>query len=151
MKEKIMNAFKTLGFELMNIEDLWYGFEYEGINYLWMVNDDDEFLNISIPAVIDVDSVIELEFYKLMDKFNSTLKYVKVNKFLDSMWLFYERELVGDEDLELLIPHIVIQLEYALHFIRNYGEDSTSEDNVKAGTEDLDFDIEDIEILDDND
>lgn len=96
MKEKILEAFKALGFEMEDMEGLGYGFQYEGRHYLYMYNEDDEdFLNISIPAVMDLDDENNVGFYQVMDKINGTLKYVKANKLNDSMWLFYERELLG--------------------------------------------------------
>ena len=49
----------------------------------------------------------------LMDKLNSTLKYVKANKLGDSMWLFYERELYGGEDFEKLLSRMILHLEAA--------------------------------------
>ena len=36
MNEKILNTFKSLGFELEEIGDLGHTFKYEGINYMWM-------------------------------------------------------------------------------------------------------------------
>lgn len=50
MKEQILNTFATMGFQLEEMEGFGYGFRYEGINYLYMPNDDDEdFLNIAVP------------------------------------------------------------------------------------------------------
>ena len=46
MKEKILDAFKALGFEMEELEGFGYGFEYEGKHFLYMYNEDDEdFLN----------------------------------------------------------------------------------------------------------
>lgn len=106
MKEKILDAFKNLGFEMEDLEELGYGFEYEGIHYLWMANNDEDFLNIAVPAIFDMADTNELEFYQVMDKLNSTLKFIKVNELGNSMWMFYERELFGGEDFEQLLPRI---------------------------------------------
>ncbi len=101
MKEKILDAFKALGFEMEELEAFGYGFEYEGKHFLYMYNEDDEdFLNLALPAVLDMDDEDNVGFYQVMDKINGTLKYVKANKLNDSMWLFYERELFGGEDLK---------------------------------------------------
>lgn len=101
MKEQILNTFVTLGFQLEEMEGFGYGFRYEGINYLYMPNDDDEdFLNISIPAIVEVAEDNAQPALMLMDKLNSSLKYVKANRMGDSIWLFYERELYGGEDFE---------------------------------------------------
>lgn len=155
MKEKILNAFKSLGFEMEDMEELGYGFDYEGLHYLWMNNDDEEFLNIAIPAVYDKSDSKELEFYQVIDKLNSMLKYVKVNEIGNSMWLFYEREMIGEEDFEKLLPKMIIHLEHAVRFLRNEGEDANSgnaEDEATSDNhDDEDYIIGDVDLLSDND
>ena len=109
-----------MGFEMDDLEGLGYGFQYEGKNYLYMPNESDEdFLNIALPAVLDIDDESNVAFYQLMDKLNGTLKYVKANKLNDSMWLFYERELFGGENLEQLISRMILHLEAGSVFLRH--------------------------------
>lgn len=120
MKEQILNTFAAMGFQLEEMEGFVYGFRYEGINYLYMPNDDDEdFLNIAVPAIVEINDENAHAAHMLMDKLNSTLKYVKANKLGDSMWLFYERELYGGEDFEKLLSRMILHLEAALNFYRN--------------------------------
>ena len=120
MKEQILNTFAAMGFQLEEMEGFGYGFRYEGINYLYMPNDDDEeFLNIAVPAIVEINDENAHAAHMLMDKLNSTLKYVKANKLGDSMWLFYERELYGGEDFEKLLSRMILHLEAALNFYRN--------------------------------
>ena len=120
MKEQILNTFAAMGFQLEEMEGFGYGFRYEGITYLYMPNDDDEdFLNIAVPAIVEINDENAHAAHMLMDKLNSTLKYVKANKLGDSMWLFYERELYGGEDFEKLLSRMILHLEAALNFYRN--------------------------------
>ena len=120
MKEQILNTFAAMGFQLEGMEGFGYGFRYEGINYLYMPNDDDEdFLNIAVPAIVEINDENVHAAHMLMDKLNSTLKYVKANKLGDSMWLFYERELYGGDDFEKLLSRMILHLEAALNFYRN--------------------------------
>lgn len=137
MKEKILDAFKNLGFEMEDLEELGYGFEYEGIHYLWMAHNDEDFLNIAVPAIFDKADTNEQEFYQVMDKLNSTLKFIKVNELGNSMWMFYERELFGGEDFEQLLPRIILHLEHALHFMRDMCSGNT-EESEEVTTELLD-------------
>jgi len=135
MKEKIFETLRTMGFEVEEIEEFGYGFQYEGKNYLYMPNDEDEdFLCISIPAVMDCEDVSNEVFYQLMDKLNSTLKYVKANKLGDSMWLFYERELYGDEDLEKMLALMILHLEAGITFFRNLITSAINDDDSDSGT-----------------
>lgn len=146
MRENIKNAFETLGFELEELDDFGCKFEYEGSNYLWMYCDnDDDFLNIALPGVLDLEKTDEMLFYKLMDHLNGTLKYVKVNMLYDSMWFFYERELLGNEDLERVIPRMTSHLYHAIEMLHKGLEecstDASQEDSIV---------IEDADIVNDD-
>ena len=148
MKEKILDAFKALGFEMEELEGFGFGFEYEGKHFLYMYNEDDEdFLNIALPAVLDMDAEDNVGFYQVMDKINGTLKYVKANKLNDSMWLFYERELFGGEDLKQILSRMILHLEAGLMFLRSAmaaSEENESESDSEKIVDDSD-DKEDIE------
>lgn len=149
MKDIILNAFKNLGFEMDELEDIGYGFDYEGFHYLLMYNnhDDENFLSIAVPAVFEKPESDEMEFYQVMDKINSTLKYIKVSEVGNHMWLFYEREIVDSEDFEKLLPKMIIRLEHAVRFIRNEDHSSASGTDNHSG---VDI-IGDIDVLGDND
>lgn len=119
MKEKILEAFENLGFNLEYNDTLGYSFFYEGINLLYMYNEDDEtFLNISVPGIYDLEDGKET-YDVLKEKINSTLKYVKAYALCNSLWIFYERDLLGNEDLEEVIRRMVLQLAAALMFARD--------------------------------
>ena len=120
MKEKILAAFENLGFNLKDTESLGYHFYYEGVNFLYMYNEDDEnFLNISVPGIYDLEEDNKENYDALKEKINSTLKYVKAYTLSDSLWLFYERDLLGNEDLEEVIRHMILHLAAALMFARD--------------------------------
>ena len=119
MKEKILEAFAELGFQLEQMDDFGYGFSYEGTNFIFMPNaDDEEFLNICVPGIYDLEEESPLSFIELMNKINSTLKYIKAYELGKSIWLFYERELFGDEDLAKVISRMILHLEAGLMFSR---------------------------------
>lgn len=120
MKEKILAAFENLGFNLEDNESLGYHFYYEGINFLYMYNEDDEdFLNISVPGIYDLEEDNKENYDELKEKINSTLKYVKAYTIGDSLWLFYERDLLGNEDVEEVIRCMILHLAAALMFVRD--------------------------------
>ena len=119
MKEKIWEAFAELGFQLEQMDDFGYGFSYEGTNFIFMPNsDDEEFLNICVPGIYNLEEESPLSFIELMNKINSTLKYIKAYELGKSIWLFYERELFGDEDLAKVISRMILHLEAGLMFSR---------------------------------
>ena len=99
MKEKILEAFRELGFKLEEEEGMGYCFNYEGLNLLYMYNEnDEEFLNIALPGIVDVEEDKMLQICALLEKINSTLKYIKAYMLGNSVWLFYERELIEQRE-----------------------------------------------------
>lgn len=155
MKEKIMNTFQALGFVLDELDDFGYGFEYEGINYIWMPDEEDEaFLYIGIPGVLDMSDVSETALYQLIDEANATLKYVKVNTFGDSVWLFYERELYGEnEDLEHILSQMLVHLDASLQNFRQsvWRAKNDAEEGTDFDDEDLQNFINDMDGIDEQD
>lgn len=120
MKEKVFEAFAELGFVLTPVEELGYEFEYENIHMLYMPQaEDEDFMNISIPGIYDLENENPMIFFELMHRVNSTLKYVKAYAGGDSLWLFYERELSEGEDLPKIISRMILHLEAAFEFSRH--------------------------------
>ena len=140
MKEEILEAFAELGFKLEQMDDFGYGFSYEGTNFIFMPNsDDEEFLNICVPGIYDLEEESPLTFIELMNKINSTLKYIKAYELGKSIWLFYERELFGDEDLAKVISRMILHLEAGLMFSRKAMAE------IKSNAEDMGEDNDIVE------
>ena len=131
MKEKILEAFRDLGFKLEEEEGMGYCFNYEGLNLLYMYNEnDEEFLNITLPGIVEVEEDKMLQTFVLLEKINSTLKYIKAYMLGKSVWLCYERELFEQreqntegqlsvkEELMTVISHMILHLEAAFLFAR---------------------------------
>ena len=138
MKEKILEAFAELGFQLEQMDDFGYGFSYEGTNFIFMPNaDDEEFLNICVPGIYDLEEESPLSFIELMNKINSTLKYIKAYELGKSIWLFYERELFGDEDLAKVISRMILHLEAGLMFSRKVMAEIKSNEEDKGEDNDI--------------
>lgn len=117
MKEKLLEAFSELGFKPEEDEGGNYVFAYENINLLFLYNENDEdFLNIAIPCIYEQDEENIAKLFAMQESINSTLKYVKAYTIGGKVWLFYERELFGGEDLPALISRMVLRLESALRF-----------------------------------
>lgn len=144
MQEKILEAFENLGFKMQPAESAGFIFEYEGNKFLYMShNNDEEFFSISLPSFYDFEEDNATIYNALSEKINSTLKYVKAYTLGNSMWLFYERELLGEDDFEKLIYHMIMHLDAALLFARRTidelealpkegeeeNEDDTTDDN----------------------
>ncbi len=155
MKEKVLEAFRELGFQLEQVEETgWYNFNYEGKNFIYLPNsDDEEFLSISIPGIYDLEEDNIAKFVAMTEKLNSAPKYVKAYRLGDSIWLFYERELLGEEDLKLVISRMIMHLEAALYLARNFQATLDSgEEGVEADDSQEEMDLtEDVEVIDETD
>lgn len=137
MKEKILAAFENLGFNLEDNESLGFSFNYEGITYLYMYNEDDEdFLNISVPGIYDLEEDNKENYDALKEKINSTLKYVKAYTLGKGLWLFYERDLLGNEDLEEVIRRMILHLAAALMFARDSIEKIDNDESEEGSDND---------------
>ena len=180
MKEKILEAFRDLGFKLEEEEGMGYCFNYEGLNLLYMYNEnDEEFLNIALPGIVEVEEDRMLQICALLEKINSTLKYVKTYMLGNSVWLFYERELIeqreqsrtcsdyaesrekktegqllGEEDLKTVISRMILNLEAGLVFARKAMaeiEETMANDSSADDTAESAEEIVTEEIADDED
>ena len=138
-----MKVLAELGFQLEQIEDLGFKFSYEGTNFFFMPNEDDEeFLNIAVPEIYDLEEETPLTFIALMNKINSTLKYIKAYEVGKSVWLFYERELYGDEDLTKVISRMILHLEAAIMFAQKAMAE------IKENAEDNGDEVDIVESVD---
>ena len=130
MKEEVLNTLKKMGFELDELGELGYGFEYEGHRLVYMFSENDEtFLNIAVPYAQEIDTDIELPYYQIMDHINSKLKYVKAYRIGDDIWLFVERELFEGENLNDSLISVINHLDAGLNILHRTMEMLKDEDD----------------------
>lgn len=118
MKEKILETLRELGFDLLEIEQAGYGFQYEGKGYMYVPDTgDDAFLSLSMPEVYEPDDSLSELCGQLAERINSGIKYVKAYVVNGSLWLFYEREILEDDgDLTNVMASMISRLDVAYHF-----------------------------------
>lgn len=149
MKEKFLDAFKALGFKLEDLDGTAFGFHYEGRSLLLLPNkEDEEFLNIALPCVVETGDVDEKKFNEVKEKLNSILKYVKTCEAYGGLTMSYERELIGNEDLKDVIRRMIYHLE-AGHFFLHHRLLSTNDDGDSGCNDDSDL-SEKIESCDED-
>lgn len=136
MKKQVKNILEELGFQPESVDE-YLGFEYEGMHYLYLYNPNDEdFLNFSIPCVMAPDDEDESMLLRIEDQINSKVKYVKAYIWDDRLWLFYERELFGGENMEELITAIIFRLAAAAAFMHELIDGPDEEKPSSDSTED---------------
>lgn len=112
--EKAYASLAFLGYFPKKIEGnnnaLW--FDHEDVRMiLCYETDDPEYLVIGVRSVL-TDKLCDAEtMLKIANKSNAENSYVKAMVINDTeMGLFYERELMGDEDLDIILPKMVSRL-----------------------------------------
>lgn len=137
MKEEVLNTLKKMGFELDELGEIGYGFEYEGHRLVYIYNeDDDSFLNIAAPYAEKMDKFDELTYYQVMDHINSKLKYVKAYRLGDDIWLFVERELFEGDDLHAVLMSVITHLDVGIGILNRAIEMLESDDDDDTDSED---------------
>ena len=68
----------------------------------------------------------------LAERVNAMLKYVKAYRLGKTLWLFYERELLSEENLPQIISRMVVRLEAANCFVHYF---LVANGNVQANIE----------------
>lgn len=120
MKEKVLGALRDMGCMLEEADGMWYGFRYGGVRFLYMHNEADEcFLNIAVPGIVAVDEGRIMRACALLERINSSLKYVKAYMMGGSVWMFYERELLGCDDLGETLLCMIVRLCSGLSMVRD--------------------------------
>ena len=147
MKEKVKETLKKMGFELEPQDDRAFVFQYEGVNYLYVYNmDDKSFLMFMVHY--DTEDMSQQELFKLANTFNNRVKYVKASVLYDEICLTYEREVIGHENLEEILSHMIMRLYAALFRLDDLKDD---DDNDDDDDDDDDDDLDDYDLLDDDD
>ncbi len=101
---------------------------------LIMFTDDENYLSILVPGILDADKDNELTVLRLVEKMNNQLKYVKA--FMphgESLWLSYERQLYTNEIIsENLIEAMITGLANAyapVGYFLNIKEENENEND----------------------
>ena len=122
MKEKVKETLKKMGFELEPQDDRAFVFQYEGVNYLYVYNKEDKsFLMFMVHY--DTEDMSQQELFKLANTFNNRVKYVKASVLYDEICLTYEREVIGHENLEEILSHMIMRLYAALFRLDDLKDD----------------------------
>lgn len=143
-KELILAKIEELGFSIEEAGDFGYVFKFEELTILYMPDDDENFLRFAVPNIYDVTDENKRFVLEVVNDTNMSIKYSKTCVYGDSVWVFYEYRLFGDDNLEDIIEHsmLLLQASYFL-FHRKLegddtlpGEDEEDDDNNNETKED---------------
>jgi len=130
-KELILAKIEELGFSIEEAGDFGYVFKYEELTILYMPDDDENFLRFAVPNIYDVTDENKPFVLEVVNDTNMSIKYSKTCVYGDSVWVFYEYRLFGEDNLEDIIEHsmLLLQASYFLFHRKLEGDDTLPGDD----------------------
>lgn len=111
-KKTILEKLEEFGFPVEEIPEFGYVFNYEGINFLYTPDDDDEdFLRFSVPNIFDVTDDNRTLIFDIINDTNLKIKYGKVCAYGANVWASYEHRIFNNDNIEELIEHCLLVLQ----------------------------------------
>lgn len=110
-KELVLEKLESLGFSVVDAHEFGYVFKYEELTLLYMPDDDENFLRFALPNIFDVTAENRPFVLEVANDTNMTIKYSKTCVFGESVWVFYEYRLFGDDNIEAIIEHGLLLLQ----------------------------------------
>lgn len=129
--ETLKQHFHSLGFELDELPDFGFGFEYEGIHYLISTDENDfDCIQLCVPHIYDVNEDNRTDVNEVVNNLNCRLKYTKTVATDDGVWMMYEHFVAMEDNLEDVLEHMikVLQASVVIFYRKIEGEDGTNED-----------------------
>lgn len=125
-KELILAKIEELGFSIEEAGDFGYVFKFEELTILYMPDDDENFLRFAVPNIYDVTDENKRFVLEVVNDTNMSIKYSKTCVYGDSVWVFYEYRLFGEDNLEDIIEHsmLLLQASYFLFHRKLEGDDT---------------------------
>ncbi len=125
-KELILAKIEELGFSIEEAGDFGYVFKFEELTILYMPDDDENFLRFAVPNIYDVTDENKRFVLEVVNDTNMSIKYSKTCVYGDSVWVFYEYRLFGEDNLEEIIEHsmLLLQASYFLFHRKLEGDDT---------------------------
>ena len=132
----VLEQLRSMGFDPTPADELGYMFRYEGLDLLYIPDEDDEeFLRIVVPNIFEVTDENRADVLEAIQSTALTLKYSKVAiVFQSSVWAIYEHRLCPADDMTELLEHIIRVLD-ATTFVfhrKVSGDDDIEERNDVA-------------------
>jgi len=130
-KELILAKIEELGFSIEEAGDFGYVFKFEELTILYMPDDDENFLRFAVPNIYDVTDENKRFVLEVVNDTNMSIKYSKTCVYGDSVWVFYEYRLFGEDNLEDIIEHsmFLLQASYFLFHRKLEGDDTLPGEN----------------------
>lgn len=95
----VLNTLHDLGFQTEEAPGYGHLFQYEGLMYLYMPEEDDDlFFRVTLPNIHRFDKEDRAFVLDIVNEVNGTIKYTKTFATDDRVWVSYEQRLGPDTD-----------------------------------------------------
>lgn len=131
-KELVLSKFEELGFELEDVGDFGFFFRFEELNFLYLPDeDDDQFFRLTLPYVFDVTAENKPFVLEVVNDTNLSIKYSKTCVINEHVWIFYEYQSFGDDNVGEIIEHGIrlLQATVGLLYRKIEGDDTFPEED----------------------
>lgn len=132
--ELVLQGLHNMGFQTKELKGLGYIYGYEDIPLIYIPNEDDEnFIQMAIPQIFNVTDENHIEVLKIIQEINMMMKYTKLNIMNnESVWIYYEHKLFGNENLEIVLEHIIRTLHFTFNILNKKidGEEINDEESI---------------------
>lgn len=109
-KNKVLETLEVMGFEIKEVPDLGFVFEYERLTLIFIPDDDEDCLRFVAPNIFDVTDENRVFVLDFVNEINLSIKYSKVCVYGEHVWAFYEYLIFDDSNLEKIIEHCLLLL-----------------------------------------
>ena len=111
MQPEIIRPILTrLGFFSNPVSDEWSAleFSFEGVNMLFLPDDDEKCVMMAVPNIFGVDDENRMLVYETANELNNSMKFLKAGILSnESVWLTYEHFLGSNEVSEEIVEHMI--------------------------------------------
>lgn len=121
MKDLILKHFEAMAIDVQELKDMGYSFEYKGLRYLYMPDDEDEhFLRIAVPCIYEVTDDNRTVVLDAVNEANLRIKYSRVGiMYDDTVWAVYEHYLHSTDKLDDLLYNILCVIDVMVLVFRD--------------------------------
>lgn len=161
MKDRVLKALDSLGFKIEKAKDNMYEFSYEGKQLAYCYEEEyKNLLCIIVPYLFIGKKRLGRYYYLLIDELNARLKYVKFTGVACHISVEYEREIIGDENIEQILTRMIYCLDDAVtEFNESVAslqrrlalEEESDDDDTFVDDDEADFDDWSVLVGDDED
>lgn len=108
--ERVFETLREQGL-IPSMEEYGIAFRYQMTNFIYVPDkEDDEFFNMLIPGIYDVNEENEYDVLRAVNSVNNAMKVVKIVISYDSVWVCFESEMSKDAPVDELVPFAVATL-----------------------------------------